>query len=61
MKTFNSIQAVVLFALWPFLLGWLNTATFTGATVALWICGIAYVVGFVMMIISVRIAIGELG
>ena len=47
MKTFNAFQAVCLFAAAPFLMGWLTKNPFPYAQVALWITGIAYLVGFI--------------
>lgn len=46
LKLFNSFQMVCLFAGAPFFLSWLNEATFTGASLALWTAGAAYVFSF---------------
>jgi len=57
MKVFNSFQAVVLFALWPFIVQWLRGAEFAGHTAAFWAAIAAYIAGFVAMVVAVRVAI----
>ena len=59
MKLFNSIQIVALFVAWPFLLNWLHTADFPAATSAFVISCVLYLIGFVLMVVAVRTAIGE--
>lgn len=56
MKLFNSFQAVVLFALWPYAISWLmrTPSPFAYATGAGWLAIIAYLVGFCGMVAAVR-------
>ena len=53
MKGFNSLQLTVLFAAWPFLCEWVKTATFAMSGPLFWIMCIAYVIGFVGMVMAV--------
>ena len=50
MRMFNSIQIVVMFALWPFLMGLVHDATFIAHGTAFWVMGVAYIIGFFCMI-----------
>ena len=59
MRTFNSIQMVVLFALWPFIAQWVKTSTFVMSSTVFWIMVVAYFIGFIGMIFAVRIAIDK--
>ncbi len=59
MRTFNAVQMVVLFALWPFLAQWINDASFIASGIVFWIMIIAYLIGFIGLIIAVRIAIDK--
>lgn len=57
MKAFNALQLTVLFAVWPFLCAWVKTATFYASGAVFWILIVAYVIGFIMMIIAVYSAL----
>lgn len=50
MLAFNALQIVILFACLPFIISWLWTATFAGASAVVWIAIITYVILFFMMI-----------
>lgn len=43
MRVFNSIQIVLLFAAFPFMISWTSTASFVGAGAANVVCWGAYV------------------
>jgi hypothetical protein len=45
-RAFNAFQIVTLFAAMPFIIQWLGTAAFVGATAAFWIAIVAYLVLF---------------
>lgn len=53
MKLFNAFQITAAFVAWPFLISWLDTAQFRGATAAFWSSAVFYVVGFFAMVGSV--------
>jgi ABC-type nitrate/sulfonate/bicarbonate transport system permease component len=53
MKLFNVFQLVTAFAIAPFVISWINEATFTGATIAFWVACIAYFVSYVFMMMCV--------
>jgi hypothetical protein len=46
MKIFNAIQIVTLLTTSPIWLSWLQSATFTGHTVALWVGAIVAIIFF---------------
>jgi uncharacterized membrane protein YqjE len=50
LKLFNSFQITAAFVAWPFLVAWLNDATFRGASVAFWAAIVVYVLAFFAMI-----------
>lgn len=58
-KVFNSFQITALFAAMPFLVGWLWTATFSGAAALTWVAIVAYVVFFVLMCGAVLHAVDD--
>lgn len=49
MKAFNSFQLTFMFAAFPFLLDYLQDATFRGAGPAFYCACAAYIVGFIGM------------
>ena len=53
MKTFNSLQITAAFVAWPFLVTYLDDASFRGASVAFWAAVIFYVVAFFAMVACV--------
>jgi hypothetical protein len=53
MKAFNSFQLTFMFAAFPFLLDYLQDATFRGAGPAFYCACAAYVVGFIGMCTAV--------
>ena len=53
MRGFNSVQIVLLFALMPFLMSWVLSATFYAHTVVFWIMVVAYVISFFSMVYAV--------
>ena len=53
MIVFNAFQIVIAFVAWPFLIQWLNEATFRGAGAAFWAAIVCYVVAFFCMVASV--------
>lgn len=54
MKLFNAFQIVGAFVAWPFLISWIDTATFHGAGVAFYAACALYVVAFGAMVVSVH-------
>lgn len=54
MRLFNSFQIVASFVAWPYLITWLNTAEFRGASAAFYSACAFYVVAFFFMVVSVR-------
>jgi hypothetical protein len=52
MAWFNAFQIVVLFAGLPFLIHWLHTAEFWGASSAFWVTLVVYVIAFFMHILA---------
>ena len=44
MRLFNSFQLVAMFILWPFLINWLNSATFSFSQIAFYGASALYVV-----------------
>lgn len=56
MKEFNAFQMVCCFASAPFMIQWLSTAEFAGATAASCVGIVAYVVGFYAMCVCVRMS-----
>jgi hypothetical protein len=50
LKTFNAFQIVAAFVAWPFLISWLDGASFRGAPVAFWSAIALYVVAFFAMV-----------
>ncbi len=59
MRVFNSFQITAAFVAWPFLIAWLDDATFRGAAVAFWAAIALYIVAFCAMVGSVYDSIGE--
>ena len=53
MRLFNSFQITAAFVAWPFLVSWLQDATFRGALVAFYAACAFYVVAFAAMVASV--------
>ena len=53
MKLFNSFQLVAAFVAMPFLIMWLQDATFRGAAAAFYAAAALYVVAFASMVGSV--------
>lgn len=50
MKLFNSLQITAAFVAWPFLIAWINEATFRGANVAFYAAIALYLVAFAAMV-----------
>lgn len=57
LKVFNSFQIVGSFAAWPFLIAWLQDATFKGATACFYSACVLYIVAFCFMIAAVFISL----
>jgi len=53
MKLFNSIQLVVLFMIYPFVLQWVLGCIFYGATVLFWALVIGYIFSGIGMVVAV--------
>lgn len=53
MRMFNAFQIVCAFVAWPFLIFWLETAEFRGASIAFWSAVVVYVVAFLFMVVAV--------
>lgn len=59
MRVFNSFQIVAAFVGWPFLVAWLQDATFRGASVAFYASCALYVIAFGAMVWSVYETLGK--
>lgn len=59
MQAFNSFQIVAAFVAWPFLIAWLQDATFRGAPVAFYAACALYVVAFFAMVFCVYEKLGK--
>jgi hypothetical protein len=59
MRAFNSFQIVAAFVAWPFLIAWLQDATFRGAPVAFYAACALYVVAFFAMVACVYDKLGD--
>ena len=59
LKVFNAFQIVGSFAAWPFLIAWLQDATFKGATACFYSACVLYVVAFGFMIAAVLEALDD--
>lgn len=59
MRAFNSFQIVAAFVAWPFLIAWLQDATFRGAPVAFYAACALYVVAFFAMVFCVYKKLGK--
>lgn len=59
LKIFNAFQIVGSFAAWPFLIAWLQDATFKGVTACFYSACVLYVVAFGFMIAAVREAFDD--
>jgi hypothetical protein len=59
MRLFNSFQITAAFVAWPFLIAWIDDATFRGATVAFWAAIALYVIAFGAMVGAVYTAAGK--
>ena len=59
MRTFNSIQITVLFAIYPFVANWVRTAEFYGHAVLFWVLVVGYVFSFAAMAFAVYHALKE--
>lgn len=59
MRLFNSFQIVAAFTAWPFLISWLQDATFRGANVAFYAACALYVVAFFSMVGAVYSAVEQ--
>lgn len=53
MRLFNSFQIVAAFVAWPFLVNWLQDASFRGASAAFYAACALYVVAFGAMVACV--------
>jgi uncharacterized membrane protein len=53
MKTFNSFQITAAFVAWPFLVSYLDDASFRGASVAFWAAIVLYIAAFIAMVACV--------
>lgn len=60
LKAFNSFQIVAAFVAWPFLISWLSTASFQGATAAFYAACALYCIAFGFMIACVATTIDKL-
>ena len=58
-KVFNSFQITSLFSAFPFLVGWLWTATCSGAAALAWVSVVAYVIFFILMCGAVLHAVDD--
>ncbi len=52
-KGFNALQLTALFSVFPFLLDWVRSASFYGASPIFWIGVIVYFIGFCGMVVAV--------
>lgn len=59
MREFNAFQAVVLFAIWPFLIGWPARGPFPFSFGVMWLAIVAYAIGFIAMCASVVRAMSD--
>ena len=60
MRVFNSFQIVAAFVAWPFLIAWLSSQNFPGATAAFAAACVFYVVAFAVMVGCVASSIEKL-
>ena len=61
MRVFNAFQLVGLFSAMPFIVAWLNKASFSFAGIAFWTAVVVYVVAFGFMVASVTHAMRKDG
>lgn len=59
LRIFNSFQIVAAFVAWPFLIAWLQDATFRGAPVAFYASCALYIVAFFAMVACVYDKLGK--
>ena len=59
LKVFNAFQIVGSFAAWPFLIAWLQDATFKGSTACFYSAFVLYLVAFGFMVASVVCSLDE--
>lgn len=60
LKIFNAFQIVGSFAAWPFLIAWLQDATFKGSTACFYSACVLYLVAFGFMIVALTEAMEKL-
>jgi len=54
MKLFNAFQIVILLAIFPYIIGWLKAEPFAYSAPLAWVCIVAYLIEFGMVIFCVH-------
>jgi hypothetical protein len=59
MRLFNSIQLAILFCIYPYILTWVLSAAFYGATVLFWVGVVGYFFSFACIVKSIYNSFGR--